>query len=168
MALTNEFNQLAGKIVSKTEFKFLLEQAGVDKNSGPSQEQIVRKASDAYSNGKLPEVMDLMNDVDSSMFLTSKSLAKIIKKKLRQKDDLNIMTPALGALIRTNADSLYLRVQPLVKMTEWACNDKKIVDAFIKAAEDCTDHRNRTDLHEVQPVMLTKWVEKMMGKKIDL
>lgn len=155
MALTESFNEFAGKVVSRKELTDLLKKDGFsdsalfDVNSLSPEEQmkIARKAQAAVDAGHGDELAALLSP---SMYITSQALTDIEEACLKEEtEDLAVM--ALKPNIVAHANDLYIDVQDVVKLVSWGFGDEKLANAFIKAATDCADHRGAVgkDLQEV-------------------
>jgi hypothetical protein len=143
MALAESFNQFAGKIVNDAEFTALLKQAGIDEKTNSLAAAFIQKTQEALKARRLSEADDmeaLHNQID--LYLSPETAAAIEKEALQSQDRHSAIT-VLYSVRKTHADGVYLDILPMVKIAALVYDDKTVLNAFIKAAENCTDHRSK-------------------------
>ena len=159
MALAESFNYLAGKIISSDEFIVKL------KASGFSLPEI--NTAQILEDPQYREEESLRRDIQTSVYLTSKAVAKIEEDVLQAKSRDGAFLSLQSALDQ-NAKSAYLNALPWVRLASWAYEDGNLVAAFIKAAEDCADHKDKVsgDLQEIHAALkgITSKISSKFGK----
>lgn len=137
MSLEKTFNKLAGKIVSNDELRSRIEQSGVNPDAAaPSEAQLTKKILQLQQSGQDTDL------TRPTMYLRA-SAAKEIEREVLQVEEPELAIPTFRDSLKARTSDLYLDVLPAVKAVVLLCDDKKIVDAYIKAAEECTDHRSQ-------------------------
>lgn len=161
MKLTEMFNQFAGKVVKNSELKAKLDAAKV---AEVPVEQTQKKVAAAIQAGYLDEIKTLMENLENSMYMSSKGLAELEKSALQVEHPL-FLEALLKNAAATYADEIYVDVHPAVQMAALVSDDLTLRDAYVKAAEECTDYRDKvgTDIEPLKPAMEII-VEKALAK----
>ncbi|MCE9507932.1 MAG: hypothetical protein K8R48_06435 [Alphaproteobacteria bacterium] len=145
MSLKNEFNSLTGKIISNTEFRARLREHGLDPEHDPkpSRSEMLRKLKQLEEAG---EEVDL---TPPATYVPGSAVAAIEQKVLREADE-DIALEMIGEGIQALGAELYFEVLPAAKAMALFYDDEKVVDAYIEAAKECTDHRAKLDTGEIK------------------
>jgi hypothetical protein len=146
MALRESFNQFTDKIVSQAEYDAKVAALGISREESIA---FLDKLEEMRDSGQLDEISTLMKEVEHAGYLTSKDAAKIEEAVMATENEVFAQMALEDAL---QASPSYCKILPALKLAAFvAPDDEKLLNAFTKAAQECTDYSDKiADMQEMQ------------------
>ena len=142
------FNQvtakLTGKVVNNDEFLNKIRQNGIDLETTISPKKKMRgKILELIKAGEQPDFLE------PTTYL-SRTAAEDVEGAVMAVQNEHKVLPIYQQKLDAHKSDLYLDALSVVKSLVVIHDEEKVVAAFIKAAEECTDHRSKLAAGELQ------------------